>query len=50
VRTLEDYRRELAKALPSRYLETEDFKTYEKELVLARGGTIGAEAGAGFRV
>jgi hypothetical protein len=52
VRTLEDYERELAKALPERYLATADFKGYRDELrANVAGEKAGGEAGgAGFRV
>ncbi len=51
VRTLADYDRELAAALPEKYLRTEDFKTYRKELeeqVAGKGADDGG--GAGFRM
>lgn len=49
IRTIEDYDREVAKALPARYLETADFKTYRKELGEHLAGQAGGEAGSGFR-
>jgi 1,2-phenylacetyl-CoA epoxidase catalytic subunit len=52
VRTFEDFDRELARALPDRYLKTEDFKGYREELKANVAGAAGkGEAGgAGFRV
>jgi 1,2-phenylacetyl-CoA epoxidase catalytic subunit len=51
VRTLEQYERELARALPEKYQHTQDFKTYVEELKANVTGAGGAEAGgAGFRV
>jgi hypothetical protein len=50
-RSLEDFERELARTLPDRYRETEDYKSYVSELrTRVSGGPTAAEAGAGFRV
>jgi 1,2-phenylacetyl-CoA epoxidase catalytic subunit len=50
VRTLEDYERELRKALPERYLETTDFRQYLADLRRNAAGAAPADTGAGFRM
>jgi 1,2-phenylacetyl-CoA epoxidase catalytic subunit len=49
-KTVEDYERELGKALPDRYLRSEDHATYMKGLKEYQAGAAAEGGGAGFRV
>lgn len=49
VKSREQYERELAKALPDRYLETDDMKAYWAGLDAHLAGTSAEAAGLGFR-
>jgi 1,2-phenylacetyl-CoA epoxidase catalytic subunit len=50
VRSLEEYERVCAKALPDRYLRTKDYASFVEGLREAVGGAAGKDTGAGFRM